>query len=140
MAPPGPGILEAVRGLSRKGLLGYVNETWGTHGDTFQLRLGVRTLTFAMHPDAVQQINITNRQNYDKLKSYDTVRRYLTGEGLVASTGALWRRQRKLMAPLFTPRGVEAYADIMLRDSVRLVERWDDLALGGTHRMKPSST
>ena len=97
----------------------------------FQLRLGPRTLIFAMHPEAVRQINVTNRQNYDKLNSYDAVRRYLIGEGLVASTGDLWRRQRKLMSPFFTPRGVQTYAEIMLRDGLRLLERWEGIARSG---------
>lgn len=128
---PGPGMLQAVNNLRRKDFLAYVGELWHTYGDTFQLQLGPRTLIFAMHPEAVRQINITNRQNYDKLKSYDSVRRYLIGEGLVASTGELWRRQRRLMAPFFTPRGVQAYADIMLKDGTRLLERWERLAKSG---------
>ena len=115
---PRPRLFTAIRDLSQHGFLAYINQAWETHGDTFQLHLG-RTLVVAVHPEAVRHVNVTNRQNYDKLHSYDTVRRYLTGKGLVASTGALWRRQRKLMSPFFTPRGVEAYAEIMLRDGVR---------------------
>jgi cytochrome P450 len=128
---PGPSLLPALRGLRRSGFLAYIGQLWHTYGDTFQLRLGPRTLIFAIHPDAVRHITITHRQNYQKLKSYDTVRRYLVGEGLVASTGELWRRQRKLMSPFFTPRGVQTYADIMLRDGVWLLERWDNLARSG---------
>ena len=70
---------------------------------------------------------------HDKLASYDGVRQYLLGEGLVASTGELWRKQRKLMAPFYTPKGVQAYAELMVRDGTRLVERWQDLASKGTH-------
>lgn len=128
---PGPGLLTAIRGLRQSGFLAYINQLWQSYGDTFQLNLGVRTLIFAIHPEAVRQINITNRQNYDKLRSYDPVRRYLIGDGLVASTGEVWRRQRKLMSPFFTPRGVEAYADIMLRDGARLLDRWENLAHSG---------
>jgi len=128
---PGPGVLEAVRGLRKHGFLEYVGQLWQTYGDIFQLRLGVRTLVFAIHPDAIRYINISNRQNYDKLKSYDVVRRYLVGDGIAASTGALWRRQRKLMAPFFTPREVQAYADIMLHDGIKLRERWENLARSG---------
>lgn len=125
---PGPGLLEAVHGLRQYDFLDYIGHLWRTYGDTFQLRLGPRTLIFAIHPETIRHINITNRQNYDKGKSYDPVRRYLIGDGLVASTGELWRRQRKLMSPFFTPRGVQAYAEIMLRDGVKLLERWEGLA------------
>jgi len=125
---PGPGSLEVVRDLRKNDFLAYIGQLWQAYGDTFQLRLGPRKLIFAMHPDAIRHINVTNRQNYDKLGSYDFVRRYLIGEGLVASTGELWRRQRKLMSPFFTPRGVGAYAEIMLRDGMKLLERWESLA------------
>ena len=128
---PGPGQLSALRSLRQHDFLTYVGQLWDTYGDTFQLRLGQRTLIFAMHPEAVRHINIANCTNYDKLGSYDDVRRFLVGEGLVASTGELWRRQRKLMSPFYTPRGVQAYADIMLQDGGQLLERWEKFAQSG---------
>jgi len=130
-AIPGPGLVEAATNLRSKGFLEYVGELWNTYGDIFRIRLGPKTLIFAMNPDAVRQVNVSNRKNYEKLGSYDSVRRYLVGDGLVASTGELWRRQRKLMSPFFTPRGVQTYAEVMLRDGIRLVERWEALAKSG---------
>ncbi len=105
---------------------------WRKHGDVFGVKLGPRLLVFAMHPDAVEYVSVSHRQNFDKLKSYDSVRTYLLGQGLVASNGDLWRRQRKLMAPFYTPKGVQVYAELMLRDGARLVERWQKLADQGT--------
>lgn len=131
MKAPGPGLLRFIHGVRSRGFLDFVGEQWREHGDVFQVRLGRRTLVFAMHPDAVERVNVGHRHNYDKLGSYDAVRRYLIGDGLVTSTGELWRRQRKLMAPFFTPKGVQAYADLMIRDVTSLVERWQGLALKG---------
>lgn len=128
---PGPGLVDALRGLRRYGFLDFVGHSWRSYGDLFQLRLGPRSLIFAIHPDAVRQVNVANRMGYDKRASYDGVRKFLTGNGLVASTGDLWRRQRKLMSPFFTPRGVQAYAGVMIRDGQRLVERWQQLARAG---------
>jgi cytochrome P450 len=128
---PGPGLLEFISGVRALGFLEFVGKMWREHGDLFQVHVGRRTLVFAMHPDAVEHVNVSHRQNYDKRKSYDSVRRYLLGEGLVASTGELWRRQRKLMAPFYTPKGVQAYAELMLQDGARLVERWQTLAQKG---------
>jgi hypothetical protein len=81
----------------------------------------------AIHPDAVKHVNVSNRQNYDKLKSYDVVRKYLLVDGLLASRGDLWRRQRKLMAPFYTPKGVQVYAELMLKGGLRLVDRWSGM-------------
>ena len=80
----------------------------------------------------LRRVVVGHRHKYDKLGSYDPVRRYKLGEGLVVSTGELWRRQRKLMAPFFTPKGVQAYAALMLRDGAVLVDRWPALAGAGT--------
>jgi cytochrome P450 len=70
---------------------------------------------------------VSNRLNYDKLQSYDMVRKYLTGDGLLSSRGDLWKRQRKLMAPFYTPKGVQIYAELMLKDGMRLLDRWSGM-------------
>jgi cytochrome P450 len=132
MQAPGPGVLQFIRGVRSLGFLEFIGQQWREHGDVFQVRIGRRTLVFAMHPDAVERVNVGHRQNYDKLGSYDPVRKYLIGDGLIAATGEHWRRQRKLMAPFYTPRGVQAYAELMIRDCARLVERWQGLAGAGT--------
>ncbi|MDO5499643.1 MAG: cytochrome P450, partial [Propionibacteriaceae bacterium] len=128
---PAARALTALGGIARHGFLDTVDQLWRTHGDTFRMRLGLGEMVIAVHPDAVREVNLSNRRAFDKRKSYDGVRKYLIGDGLVASTGELWRRQRKLMAPFFTPRGVQAYAEIMLADARRVEERWAGLAASG---------
>jgi cytochrome P450 len=129
---PGPGLVRFVRDLRRDGFLDFVRGAWREHGDVFRVRVGRRTLVFVMHPDAVEHVTFSQRQHYDKLVSYDAVRKYVLGEGLVVSTGETWRRQRKLMAPFYTPKGVQAYAELMIRDGASLLTRWETLADRGT--------
>jgi cytochrome P450 len=85
----------------------------------------------AVHPEHVRQVSITNRKNYDKRGAYDIVRKLLLGNGLVTSTGEAWRRQRSLMAPYFTPRYIENYAEVMLGEGEELLKRWEILAKTG---------
>lgn len=131
MRAPGPNLIEFGLGVRREGFLEFVGQQWREHGDVFEVRTGGAPLMFAMHPDAVQQVNVSKRKRYDKRASYDRVRKYITGEGLVASTGELWRRQRKLMAPFFTPSAVRDYGELMVRDGLGLVDRWIELAAAG---------
>jgi cytochrome P450 len=84
-----------------------------------------------VHPDHVRRINVEQRDRYGKEASYEGVRRYLLGDGLVASRGALWRRQRRLMAPFFTPRASAAYLPIMAEDAARFGARWSAAARRG---------
>ena len=121
---PGVNTLEALRGFNRSGFLGYMGELWKQHGDVFQVNIFNKQMIIAIHPDAVRHVNVTNRHNYDKLQSYDVVRKYLTGDGLLSSRGELWKRQRKLMSPFYTPKGVQVYGELMLKDGMRLLERW----------------
>jgi len=125
---PAVGPIAFVRGVRSRGFLHFAGDLWCEHGDVFEAHVGPRRIVFVMHPDAVEQVTVSGRQRYDKRGSYDGVRKYLVGQGLVGSTGDLWRRQRKLMAPFFTPRGVATYADLMIRESLRFVVRWEHLA------------
>jgi len=126
-AIPGVKTIEALGGFRRVGFLDYVGELWQQHGDVFQIKIFNRHMIVAMHPEAVRHVNVTNRQNYDKLQSYDVVRKFLTGDGLLSRRGDLWKRQRKLMSPFYTPKGVQAYGEIMLKDGHRLLKRWSSM-------------
>lgn len=50
----------------------------------------------------------------------------LAGEGLFSANGELWRKQRKVMAPLFTPRALEAYASAMTDCARQVTAGWRD--------------
>ena len=130
---PGVNTWEALRGLRRAGFLNYIGELWQQYGDVFQIKIVNRHMVVAIHPEAVRHVNVANRQNYDKLQSYDLVRKFMTGNGLVSSNGDLWRRQRKLMSPFYTPKGVQAYGEIMLNDGHRLLERWSNMNGNSVH-------
>jgi cytochrome P450 len=128
---PGPKSffgLQNIRDMGRKGLLDFIGQNWREHGDLFEVQVGPQKMVFVIHPEHVRHITLTNAANYEKLKSYDPVRNYIIGDGLVTSTGELWKRQRRLMAPFYTPRGVQEFADIMLRDTLIMTERWEPLA------------
>src|SRR5512138_2839573 len=118
-------IVDVAVELVRKGTLDFFMDAWRSFGDLTPIQIGPQQIFVAIHPDHVRHISITNRQNYDKLGSYDIVRKLLLGNGLVASNGALWRRQRKLMAPFFTPKAVEQYYDIIVSDGLDMVKRWE---------------
>jgi len=128
---PGPKSffgLQNIRGMSQAGMQKFVSDCWRTYGDLFEVQVGPKKLVMVIHPDHVRHITVTNAENYDKLESYDPVRKYVIGDGLVTSTGELWKRQRRLMSPFYTPRGVQEFADIFLQDTLTTSKRWSELA------------
>jgi cytochrome P450 len=52
------------------------------------------------------------------------------GDGLLTSEGDDWRKQRRALAPLFTPRMVLSFAPAMIATAEWLIERWAPLRPG----------
>ncbi|MBV9787599.1 MAG: cytochrome P450, partial [Chloroflexi bacterium] len=117
--------------VQRQGLLTFFESTWRRYGDQARIQLGPQTIMLVVHPDHVHRVTVEQRDTYAKLTSYDGVRNLLLGDGLVASNGALWRRQRRLMAPFFTPRAIETYLPVFAEDGVWFRERWNAVVQRG---------
>jgi cytochrome P450 len=126
-----PSTLELLRILRSGGLLGLLTRAWRSGGDLVQVKFGLAKPMFLVtHPEHVRHISHTQKGNYEKLESYDPVRELLLGQGIVSAIGEDWRRQRKLMAPFFTPRAVEKFLPIFHADSQQLLQRWRGLPRG----------
>lgn len=54
------------------------------------------------------------------------------GNGMLTSEGDVWRRQRRFLAPMFTPKRIStSYAQIMVTETLDLVQRWRASAARG---------
>ncbi len=80
----------------------------------------------AITPETVQEVLVEHARQFDKSDMLRFSLHALAGEGLFTSNGELWRRQRKVMAPLFQPRALEAYAGDMVACTLRTLETWRD--------------
>jgi len=124
-------IVDIAFEMQQKGLLKFFMDAWRQYGDMARIQIRSETMFLVTHPDDVRAVNVSQRNNFAKLQSYDVVREMLLGDGLLTSTGDLWKRQRRLMAPFFTPTAVTDYFPIILADGQALIERWDRLAESG---------
>jgi cytochrome P450 len=120
--------------VQRNGILKFFESTWRRKGELARIQIGSQVIFLVVHPDHVRRITVEQRDTYAKHASYDGVRKLLLGDGLVGSNGALWRRQRKLMAPFFTPRAIETYLPIIVDDGAWFRERWNKAAERGEPR------
>ncbi|MFY0533954.1 cytochrome P450 [Nannocystis pusilla] len=75
-----------------------LHHMWRAHGDISCARVGTRLLYLVVHPDQIQHVLVTRRENYTKAMHRAAP---LIGDGLPASNGELWARQRKLLTPRF---------------------------------------
>lgn len=126
-----PWVIDTAYTMMRRGILNFFVDAWRKHGDLVRIQIGSEARFLAAHPEHVRHVSVTNRKNYTKGASYDVVRQMLLGDGLVTSTGEVWRRQRKLMSPFFTPRAVAEFAPMMIADANDFIQRWEEKASAG---------
>jgi cytochrome P450 len=82
---------------------------------------------YANSPDTVRHVLLDHADNYVKSPLLRQSLRPLIGQGLLISEGALWRRQRHLMAPMFSPRRVLSFVPVMTSATEAMLARWDAL-------------
>lgn len=129
--PRSPSLLRIAMEVRAKGALQFFLDQWRAQGDLPQLHMGRRKLLLVVHPEHVRHVLVTAREGFDKRDTWESTRQLLLGGGLIASHGAQWKRQRRLMAPFFTPRSVEQYYSVMLEAAEATAKRWDSLAQAG---------
>ena len=81
-------------------------------------------------PAAIKRVLIDNAANYPKDPLQLRVLSPGLGDGLLTSEGGDWRKQRRALAPLFTPRMVLSFAPAMVATAEWLIERWAPLRPG----------
>lgn len=79
--------------------------------------------TFLADPAGIRRVLVDNAANYPK---DDLQRKVLApglGQGLLVAEGELWRKTRRIVAPIFTPRRVAAQAAAMTQAAERFAAR-----------------
>ena len=127
-AIPGPSghVLLGVAPAFRRDALGTLLDGFRRYGDLVAYRLGPRRprrlrrdLVAVHHPDGVHQV-LTNGSVPVRRTIGFAVLAELLGQGLLTSDGAVWLRQRRSLQPLFTPRRVAGYLDLMAAEAERM--------------------
>ncbi len=83
-------------------------------------------MVFANTPALAHEVMVDKARLFEKSPGFRLVLHYLAGQGLFTSEGDLWKRQRKLMAPLFQPSALGPYGRTMTACARRAVDRWRD--------------
>jgi cytochrome P450 len=121
--PQGNFLLGSLLDMQRQGMIEFYVDNWKKYGDTVRFKMGPMNSFLLAHPDDIRYVLVENKENYNKGISMDKIRLSL-GNGLFAAEGDLWLKQRRLMGPMFTPRAINAFYDVMLEDIQKLLERW----------------
>ena len=80
--------------------------------------------TLVASAEANRQMLIAEPRNYPRGRQYDNLA-LLLGRGLITVDGTDWRRQRKLVQPVFDKALLTRVAEITAAFTTELVDRWD---------------
>ncbi|MEZ4385358.1 MAG: cytochrome P450 [Nannocystaceae bacterium] len=125
--PPGPRgqLLGALPQVLDGRLHELLEHMWRAYGDLTSVRVGAKLMVSVVHPRDIHEVLAARRERYTK-ESHRA--RVLLGDGLPASNGESWARQRRLLQPRFVPREL-SYFDHRIEGALdRVIERWGRVA------------
>jgi cytochrome P450 len=109
---PGPEGLPGLGVIHRLGPdpVGFGREVYQEYGPIARFRVVDEWFVQVASAELVEQVFVTHAKRMHKGSTYEYFRPLL-GTGLVTSEEPLWRRRRRLVAPAFTPRHIQVYAE-----------------------------
>jgi cytochrome P450 len=120
-----PSLLELIRVVYRNPL-----ELWGEPSYTkpWVSVTGIGgPLVIANDPGLIRHVLVDNARNYRMATVRQKILRPILRDGLLTAEGEVWRRSRRAMAPVFTPRHIAGFAPAMLRRSEAFAARYEPL-------------
>lgn len=121
--PPGPRGLGAAKFLAKttqdfkKPMMDMAIE----YGEVAHVRNRGRDFVVISGHEAARHVLITNQDNYRKGLEYELLRIVL-GEGLLTSEGETWRKQRRLVQPMFAKRYLKNFTEHMTRATAEVLD------------------
>lgn len=117
-----PSRLEVVRTVMRNPL-----ELWGEMSYTMshiKAKFLNETTVIANDPELIRHVLVDNQKNYAMARIRQLILRPILNDGLLTAEGDVWKRSRKAMAPVFTPRHIQGFADMMRERVSTFIERY----------------
>ena len=123
--PGGEFLLGHLRAFRRQPLEAML-QWWRRYGDALRFRLGPKTLYLFSHPDLAEEILVHQADRF--VKVYEPQRptglALVLGNGLVTSSGEVWKRHRCIIQPVFHRTRMAAMAERMAQVGEQRLAGW----------------
>ena len=119
-----PSTLEMIRIVYRNPL-----ELWGepSYNEPWISVNGIGgPLVIANDPGLIRHVLVDNAKNYKMATVRQMILRPILRDGLLTAEGDVWKRSRKAMAPVFTPRHIFGFAAPMLKRTEEFVVKYEN--------------
>ncbi len=118
----------------RKGLFGHAHLLRGDEripflrrtvesGDLVKISIGVRHGCMVNSPALIHEILVEKARKFEKSPGARLLLNDLAGQGLFASVGELWQRQRRLLSPMFHHAELAGYVKAMNDEALAARDR-----------------
>lgn len=117
-----PTRLEIIRVVMRNPI-----ELWGEPSYTLPhitAKFLNETTLIANHPELIRHILVSGQKNYRMARVRQLILRPILRDGLLTAEDDTWERSRKAMAPVFTPRHIRGFADMMKTRAETWLDRY----------------
>lgn len=124
-----PSKIEIIRTVLRNPL-----ELWGAPSYTLpwiETKFFSERTLIINHPGLIRHVLVDNAANYRMAEVRQLILRPILRDGLLTAEGPVWKRSRKAVAPVFTPRHAKGFANRMLAKSEEYAEKYADAGLSG---------
>lgn len=124
--PPSPPLISWLGGHLNRFRIGRLNffiDTARTYGDVVKLRFGHRRIYLVSHPDLIEEVVVTQNQNFVKHFAL-RLNPLVLGKGLLTSEGDFWLRQRRLVQPAFNRSRITRYGPAMIAAAEHVISAW----------------
>ena len=81
-------------------------------------------------PEATRRVLVSNHPAYALGLGFDRIR-LLVGDGIIVSEGELWKRQSRMLQPMFQRQRVDAFGPMIAAANQRRLADWERLAASG---------
>jgi cytochrome P450 len=97
----------------RRDYLGFVQDLQRQHGDVTCMHLGPELAVDVFDPELVRALLVDHAGQMIRWERGIEVFAQLFGQSVLTTEGATWQRQRRMLAPAFSPKRVAGYAQLM---------------------------
>lgn len=122
--PPGP----AEKYSSAEDLFHWINENYARYGDIYKASVFGRDVYVVSAPEYCEHILRRNWLNYERKGQVVKRIALLLGNGLIASNGEFWVRQRRMIQPAFSKNSIGGLIKLFSEVNSELLENWKGLA------------
>ena len=108
-------------------LLVWIEDNFRIYGDIYRANVFGRNVYVVSSHEYAQHVLRNNWTNYRKGQAIKRIA-ILLGNGLMASEGEFWKRQRRMIQPAFHRDVVAGLFDVMRTANSKLLEKWEKAA------------